>query len=322
MFFRDSKRSCSRILLICGLLLAATPGIGLAQVSADRLFVFGDSLSDPGNVYLLTGATSKAPYAPVPAAPYAIGGHHFSNGQTWAERLAQDLALPTGGKPALSNAVHFGNYAFGGARARANSGSPAPSSVAQIGLFLFNHGGVAPSDALYVLAFGGNDVRDALVTAPSDPAAAFTFISDAAGTMVAEIKGLYDSGARTFLVANAPNLGKTPAVQAAGGAMAGEFFSGLYRDMLEDGLLSIETDPLYADIEIYRLDMFVFINDIVANPQAFGIVDPFFPCLTFFVQSGAKCDDPEDHLFWDGIHPTAKGHRALAETAASALGMP
>jgi hypothetical protein len=43
---------------------------------------FGDSLSDPGNFYVVTGQQSVAPYAPIPSAPYAIGGHHFTNAAT------------------------------------------------------------------------------------------------------------------------------------------------------------------------------------------------------------------------------------------------
>lgn len=39
-----------------------------------------------------------------------------------------------------------------------------PGFSAQIGMFLGHYGG-ADSDALYVVQFGGNDVRDALVAA-------------------------------------------------------------------------------------------------------------------------------------------------------------
>jgi len=40
------------------------------------------------------------------------------------------------------------------------------------------------------------------------------------------------------------------------------------------------------------------------------------------MKSGAKCDDPEDRLFWDGVHPTAQGHEELSKFAAAALGLP
>src|SRR4029453_12923135 len=48
-----------------------------------RIIVFGDSLSDTGNFYHLTGG--------FPPAPYANG--RFSNGPLWIEYLADDLGM-------------------------------------------------------------------------------------------------------------------------------------------------------------------------------------------------------------------------------------
>ena len=304
------------------LAIALLPALASAQSAPEGLVVFGDSLSDPGNVWLLTSEVVKAPYGPVPARPYAIGGHHFSNGKTWVELLAQDIGLDAAAKPAMANPAHFTNYAFGGARARAGNGSLTPSSAQQVGLYLMDGGGTAQAGALHVLAFGGNDLRDALVVAQGDPGAAMLIVSDAVSTLLGDIEVLYAAGARRFLVANAPDLSKAPAVIASGGAAAAEFFATVFNDMLEDGLLALEAGPAYADIELLRLDMFFVLGDMVANPGDYGIVDPYVPCLSFFVKSGAKCDDADGRLFWDGIHPTTTGHRGLADSARTILGLP
>jgi len=58
------------------MLLTGLPAISQANGDFSEVFIFGDSLSDGGNIYALTGETSKAPYALVPTRPYAIGGHH------------------------------------------------------------------------------------------------------------------------------------------------------------------------------------------------------------------------------------------------------
>ena len=83
-------------------LLPLVPASAAAATFSD-IFVFGDSLSDPGNVYTVTGMSARPPYTVIPNAPYAIGAFHFSNGRTWIERLSARLGLPTGGKPAFSN---------------------------------------------------------------------------------------------------------------------------------------------------------------------------------------------------------------------------
>jgi len=149
--------------LSCFLALAAQ-----AQPPWSRLVVFGDSLSDPGNAFVLTGQVATPPYAPIPDAPYAVGGLHFSNGPTWIEQLAQALGDASAG-PALGAPGAFSNYAVAAARARDSQWMDLGEQVA---LFLDHSGGVAPADALYVIMVGGNDVRDALAALAVDPSGA------------------------------------------------------------------------------------------------------------------------------------------------------
>jgi len=302
--------------ITCAILLISSPAVSYAQADFDDVFIFGDSLSDGGNMYELTGETSKAPYAVVPTRPYAIGGHHFSNGKTWAERLAQSLNDNSGGKASLRGPGRNGNYAFSGARARSGSGHSSPDSNTQILTYLGDYGSASP-DALYVLQFGGNDLRDTLIAAQTDVNVAFFIMQSAVQQIAADIQMLYAAGARNFLVANAPNLAHVPAIKLSGASGPAGFFTGLYNGGLEGGLQQLELG--IPDINIYRLDMAGFIDDVVANPGDFGLVDTDFPCLTFFTESDAKCDNPEERLFWDGLHPTAAGHNALSAVALAAV---
>ena len=303
-------------LLSCAFLVLGLPRVSFAQNDFDKVFIFGDSLSDAGNIYQLTGETSKAPYAVVPTRPYAIGGHHFSNGKTWAERMAQGLNDNSGGKASLQDPGKNGNYAFGGARARSGSGSSSPDSGTQIGMYLGDYGS-ASADALYVVQFGGNDLRDALVAAQSDVNVAFFIIQSAVEDLVTNIQILYAAGARNFLVANAPNLAHVPAIKLSGASGVAGLFTGFYNGGLEGGLQQLELG--IPDINIYRLDIAGFTDDVVANPDDFGLTDAEFPCLNFFTESDAKCDNAEERLFWDGLHPTAAGHNALSDVALSVV---
>src|SRR5690606_34523184 len=67
-----------------------------------RLVVFGDSLSDSGNLYLATGGTNP------PSPPYS---QRYSNGPVFTEMLGFNLGLYAAGAPFTGNI----NFAFAGA---------------------------------------------------------------------------------------------------------------------------------------------------------------------------------------------------------------
>jgi len=297
------------------ILVLSVPGISKAGGDFSQIYIFGDSLADPGNIFALTGLSAKAPYELIPSAPYAIGGHHFSNGKTWAEKFAQNMKLSEGGKPALEAPGINGNYAFGGARARLFG--EAPPAAAQVSIFEAHYAGSADPNALYVVQFGGNDLRDALEAIPPDLnlATSFGILNDAVISISDNIRSLHSMGARQFLVANVPNLARTPAVRADGpGAV---FFAGIfgvfYNDGLESALSSLEDDLLGISIE--RLNFFDIVTDVADNPENFGITFAEDPCLTFGDPNGAKCSNPGKYLFWDGIHPTKVIHNAIGDKA-------
>ncbi len=109
---RVSRRPWRRVLIpLAVLFFLFAPSASAGDFP--RVVVFGDSLSDPDNHFIAFGTTSLQPFAPIPDASYAIGGHHFSDGATWAEQLTQNLQLPTSGSPALRAPGVFTNYAVG-----------------------------------------------------------------------------------------------------------------------------------------------------------------------------------------------------------------
>ncbi|SDH68581.1 Phospholipase/lecithinase/hemolysin [Pseudomonas benzenivorans] len=307
---------------LAGLLALAllAPDWATAQVAFSRIVVFGTSLSDPGNAFALTRRQSTPPYANldallVPDAPYASGGHHFSNGATWIEQFARPLGLAASVRPAFVGAnLGASNYAVGGARAR-QDGTSFDLSV-QVDGFLGDVGGVAPADALYVVEMGGNDIRDALAAGPGGAAV----IADALAAIGANLDALYAAGARHFLVANGPNLGLTPAVRLLdtfnpGAAQAAEFLSQSFNAGLEGLLASLEGLP---GIEIARLDLYQKVGELVDDPQAFGLSEVEAACVTPEVPP-FSCKSADDFLFWDGIHPTRTVHAIFAQETAFAL---
>jgi phospholipase/lecithinase/hemolysin len=318
MLVQQRVRGFLRVSALAVALVA--PALASGQPGFNRIVTFGDSLSDSGNAFVLLGQVSVPPYLLIPEAPYARGGLHFSNGKTWIEQLATDLAMNPSAGPALRGAAAFSDYAVGAARAR-----PAGlfDLATQVGLFFGDTGGTAPPDALYVVFIGGNDLRDALVALATDPsfATSMQIVTQASTAIADNVAALAAAGARQFLIANAPNLALVPAVRVQGPLAQGaaQFLSVTFNQALAAALANAQT--ALPSITVATFDVFGVINAVVAAPATAGFTDVEHSCITPNVIAQAVCDHPDAFLFWDGIHPTRTGHAVLAQEAKQTLGL-
>lgn len=286
------------------------PFSATADTGYDRVVVFGDSLSDPGNAYVLFGMSLVPPYTDlVPEYPYAHGGHHLSNGSTWIEQLATRLRQSDSAGPALRKPGVFTNYATDRTRACDEGASYINLSSQVVDRFLGDYGD-APADALYVMFVGSNDVRDALVSQD------LTIIECALNSIYINIMTLISAGATDFLIPNVPNLGMIPAVTLQGeeAKQGATWASGEFNRFLEGMLSNIEA--AYGQVNFHRLDTFRLITDIPTTHPGMNVTDA---CIDVF--TGTVCEPASRFLFWDGIHPTRAGHAILAEEAARVLGL-
>jgi phospholipase/lecithinase/hemolysin len=284
----------------------------------ERIFTFGDSLSDPGNAFVATGNFVVRPFDPIPDAPYLIGRFHFSNGPTWIEWLARDLRLYLSGRPALLRPGIYTDYAIGGARARPPA-DPVDLDT-EIGLFLHDFDGVASPDALYAVWIGANDLRDALEQLP-DLTESLATIATAVGATHDGIERLWKAGASSFLVLNLPDLSIAPAITTLNNddvTAAARFLSIRYNAELEAALDQLEAEH-GQDIVIARLDVFTILDDAVADPASVGLTNVTDSCITAGVIRGAICRHPDTYLFWDNVHPTTEAHRLVGEDAKASL---
>jgi phospholipase/lecithinase/hemolysin len=308
-----------RLAIFMGIVSAVmAPVMAGAQAAFDRIVVFGTSLSDPGNAYALTGLVSKPPYDTldsllVPDAPYARGGHHFSNGATWVEQYARSVGLAGSTRPAFAAADGLAaNYAVGGARAREDGINMNLSSQVQAFLADFPE---APADALYVVEMGSNDIRDALL---ADPA---RVLEEALAAIATAMFDLYDAGARKFLVLNGADISLTPAVLQLDALMPGTaLYARLLSYTFNAGLenLLVYLEATLPDIAIRRLDMYGKLNEYAADPGSFGLTEVTQACVTPNLAPFA-CHAPDEYLFWDGVHPSRAVHAIFAREAAAVL---
>ena len=328
------------VLLACAAVAAfSTAGLAAAQrVPYSGVVVFGTSLSDSGNAFALRGGTNTPPdynLSPllVPNAPYARGGHHFSNGATWVEQFARALGLAGTVRPAYgSDSPLATNYAVGAARACDAPGDENVNLADQVAAFLADSSGVAPSDALYVIEMGGNDVRDAIVAAlgvlqrggtfQQAVQAAAPILACAQQAIQTAIVTLQQAGAKQILVWTVPNPGLTPAIRSLGpGAVqVATFLTTLFNTQML--LPTVEAlDQASEDIDIAVLDAFTLLQQITANPANFGLTNTTTACVTTNAEP-FFCQAADEYLFWDGIHPTRAAHALVAHEAARVLAQP
>lgn len=295
--------------LVAAIGLVCTTG---AQAAYSNLFVFGDSLSDSGNNALVIGAAPGQVITGntyIPTQPYASG--NYTNGRTWAQRLATKTGLAS--LPSLAGGT---NYAFGGAETSyenpATLGFPY-SLTTQTNMYLAGAGGVASADALYVVAGGGNNARSALQQI-ADGADVGITIATAAAQYAADVGNIVNTlqaaGAQHIIVWNTPDVGLAPAI-LAGGAGA-----SLLGTTLAYNMNLALAGQLFGESGVKTLNLFGLQNSWADNPGAFGFDNVTDACGAL----GAACN-PSKYLFWDGIHPTSAGHRLVAN-AMHALAVP
>jgi len=265
------------------------------------LFVFGDSISDTGNLFNFTSALGN-PRPPSP--PYFEG--LFSNGPVAVEIMAEELDLSFN----LDS-----NFAWGGAKTgRDNSfddpdlGLEFPGLLDQIDTFAETIDSVgADPEALYVVWAGGNDLLPVGgAEVPADPEAAVT---NAVTNIASAVTTLADLGAETIVVPLSTPLNRVPRAIASGSETVLADLTVAFNAELSETMRSLESDR--EDVDVILVELFAISEEVVENPTEFGfsnITDPF-------VLNGEILDETanfEEFFFWDDVHPTTKGHEIYA----------
>lgn len=280
----------------------------------DALYIFGDSLSDAGNNALVIGTDGAQPIdnSYVPSQPYGPpqGIGQYTNGNVWAYSFASAIGLGAYAAPSLAGG---GNYAFGGARTSKNGdvGGFPPSLRTQAKGYLDSTGGTASASALYVVAGGGNDARDALEAVAADPGNAVSIITAAAVKYAFNTGRIVDSlqaaGAEHIVVWDVPNLGITPAVNAEGS------FASLLGNLVSKTMSSLLGARMNGEAGVTLFDFYALSTAWAADPGAYGFTNVTDAC------GGVNGCDPSTYFFWDGIHPTSAGHALIAEAMVAAV---
>jgi phospholipase/lecithinase/hemolysin len=258
----------------------------------NELYIFGDSLSDDGNMFALTNGL-------FPPEPLYLNGR-FTNGPIWTESLASRLGV--GGDSVTT-------LAFGGATSSdvnsLNLENPELPSLPGLQTQIDGFVGqipVANPNALYTLWAGANDYLNAGITD----------VSFTVNNLLSAVTDLADQGARNFMVMNLPDLGETPGVRSRG-PQAQQLISQLsnaHNATLATAMANLEQDP---NINIILVDVNSLVNDAIANPAQYGFTNVMDPAFR------SPSSDPNTFLYWDDVHPTTISHTIIADTAIKTL---
>jgi len=324
--------------LVLALLLSTVwlPIAASAQSFSD-IFVFGDSLSDTGNL-----AAALAPN-PLPLPPaHSNGGRRFSNGPLAVEVLAgifdlhvDPFLMGTGGT----------NFAF--ASARAAGGDEDIGLSTQMAAFFAaqtNAGGEIPADALYIIIIGGNDVRAAALA--GDEHSAKKIIKRAVRKIEKSVQRLVAAGAKTIIVGNSSDVSLLPEAAFLVGAgdvayperasrLSMQFNKRLSKRLNlrrhrhghrgKHGKDHHDFDK--NDAKIVLFDIFSFFKFIISNHEPLGFSNTEAPCfINNQLAFNPLCfagDSPlpifERFIFFDLFHPTANVHKMVGQGLFSAI---
>lgn len=270
-------------------------------------YVFGDSLSDSGNIAQFSG---------LPA------GNSFT---TNPDPVAAEIIAAYFGQSGLNSLSGGPNFAWGGACVNpvGDCLNPVPRISDQVSQYLALTGGTADPNALYSIWGGANDI---FATLTNDPLNAQANTVAAATAYVQQIARLQGAGANYIIVYNLPNLGATPQFGSTPNAGSVSQITVVYNSALNAGLEQLGDG-------IIPVNTFGLISEIIADPTRFGFTNvtgvactpansvacgPAGSGLPATYQPGTN----ETYLFADGVHPSGAAHAMLANVVITTIAAP
>ncbi|KAG0560376.1 hypothetical protein KC19_10G176300 [Ceratodon purpureus] len=318
---------------------ATTSGAGPEVPVVPALFIFGDSLADPGNNNHLVSLAkaNHPPYGRQFDTQKATG--RFSNGRTALDFLAAELGLPlvppfmdpeTKGSKLLQGV----NYASAGSGILNSTGMFFGEIITtwkqleyfrdktqpEVNRLLGKKNG---SDffrkSLYYIISGSNDFVNGyyFVIPTSPPGISITdFTQLLVNTTSQQLKTLYELGARKVGVAGLAPLGCCPSQitkynLTSGGCV--EFLNDVskqYNTALKKMLSELRAE--LKDLHLVYSNLYDPLLEAINNPAKFGFNSTHDACCGVGKLHGKficmpysrPCDDPQDHIFFDYYHPT------------------
>ncbi|OLY81183.1 Thermolabile hemolysin [Smittium mucronatum] len=282
-------------------------------IQAQRLVVFGNSISDVNNKINFANSSF--------VVPYFFG--RYSSGPVWNEYLS------------YFNNYTLINYAVGGALSNntfvndlTNDNITLPSALDQIELwrdtFHYVHKSELKKD-IAVIEIGANDIFYTTSLILSNGTSIEEFSTNLVENIMHSVNRLVDIGFVNIIVSQIPNLVVSPSVSSLEQDQK-QILADLAKNINEE--ISSKVSCLSSNLKsgwAKVLELYDLFDIIVNTPQvnsALGIPDLAVECFVVNDTTNvlvSSCNDPDLHLFIDAYHPETRPHSLIGALASQMI---
>ncbi|KAJ2482937.1 hypothetical protein IWW56_000779 [Coemansia sp. RSA 2131] len=287
---------CGALVSWAGVLFFASTVQAAPVTVTPNLIVFGNSLSDTGNLAAAVGGS----------AGYFEG--RASNSYVWNEYAAKILGM------------QLVNRAYSGATSN-NELSPAtsgnfsiPSFHDQVLMWLKetpNPSQFNLDNDVIEIEIGGNDILHNVVGLATGAIDLTDFATKVATTIATDMQLLATAGYKNIVLWNLPAVDKTPIVS---GLNAGALIKPVVETINAATSAYVKTiaenNAAKTDgIRVFDLNMLM---NLALQPEALkhlGVTNSVEACYVQDADGKVNvCTDPDTHFFYDGVHPAGRMH--------------
>jgi phospholipase/lecithinase/hemolysin len=319
-------------LLLALTILTCAPALGdgarpapLALAKVTELIALGDSYLDNGAALAISRAAVQRGIPGVQIEPgdpaggvYPAG--RWTNGPTAVELLAQTLGVPLRDLAVGGAKSGDGNY-YAPLDAFADTGLLGQVAALRAGLA----GARLPAGALIIVAASANDYfqfhdfhRARMGFDGSVVSVQVTDVAESAARNVARaVLDLSALGARRIVVSRAYYLEGIPNSTTVDPQIEeARDFAQAFNRALDRELAASRS----AGTGVLVFDWGALTRSVASQPERHGIRDVARPCQATVPAPSTRCANPDDHLWWDEWHESARMHRIVAEALRLLLG--
>ncbi|KAK9281883.1 hypothetical protein L1049_004790 [Liquidambar formosana] len=309
------------------------------------LFVFGDSLFDPGNNQYLNGSMPRGSTSlPYGETYFKHPTGRLSDGRLVPDFIAEFAKLPITTpylRPGAHRFTDGANFASAGAGVLVDTHPGTINLRMQLSYFKEVEKSLRQKlgdvearkmlmRAVYLISMGGNDYFSFSLKYPNaSQSYQQEYVGIVIGNLTEVLKDIYSLGGRKIAFQNAGPLGCLPAMKAMNpklGSSCAEEPSALAQ--LHNKALAVVLKKLESQLPGFKYSIFDYFNSLserVHNPSKYGFKEGEAACCGSGAYRGSNCggkggseayelcSNPREYVWFDGGHTTERANLQLAQ---------